>query len=125
MARKIVLDNLKKKGEEKAQNIELELEGGTVVLRNPLQMSREDRKELRDYFKEQSRLAEEREKAEEEGREVEDGDEDIVDSLLAVFEILIGDKAGFDLLVEEIGDNAAVLSALMEEYNEKGEVGEA
>lgn len=124
MARKIVLDNLKKKGEEKAQNVELELEGGTVVLRNPLQMSREDRKELRDYFKEQSRLAEEREKAEEEGREVE-GDEDIVDSLLAVFEILIGDKAGFDLLVEEIGDNAAVLSALMEEYNEKGEVGEA
>lgn len=124
MARKIVLDNLKKKGEERAQNVELELEGGTVVLRNPLQMSREDRKELRDYFKEQSRLAEEREKAEEEGREVE-GDEDIVDSLLAVFEILIGDKAGFDLLVEEIGDNAAVLSALMEEYNEKGEVGEA
>lgn len=125
MARKIVLDNLKKKGEEKAQNIELELEGGTVVLRNPLQMSREDRKAMRDYFKEQARLAEEREKAAEEGREVEDGDEDIVDSLLAIFEIVIGDKAGFGLLVEEIGDDAAVLSALMEEYSEKGEVGEA
>jgi len=87
----------------------------TVVLRAPLRLSSEERTALR---KMQSSIG-----TMQDDPEYSDGD--LLEVLRSMIRTVADDRGHADRLIEEIGDDLAVLQTLFEQYSERTQPGEA
>jgi hypothetical protein len=110
------LDDIRAAAERKYGSTNLQLDKGLLRLINPLQLSKEKRAELQAT---QGRLEAASDK--EAGAEGDDQEDVIRDALRVVAD----NQYLVENLIEQVGDNLAVLATIFERYTGQQEVGEA
>lgn len=120
----ITIDSLRSSIENKYTSSFIELDGETIVLRNPMRMSKEARKNLSKLAGAMSDGAEG-----EYGEDVEFDEDEMLSNLKDMLSIIIGDERQTQQLfvaMDGLGDDAfAAYSELVTEYNKVQKTGEA
>ena len=120
----ITIDSLRSSIENKYTSSSIELDGETIVLRNPMRMSKEARKNLSKLAGAMSDGAEG-----EYGEDVEFDEDEMLSNLKDMLSIIIGDERQTQQLfvaMDGLGDDAfAAYSELVTEYNKVQKTGEA
>lgn len=120
----ITIDSLRSSIENKYTSSFIELDGETIVLRNPMRMSKEARKNLSKLAGAMSDGAEG-----EYGEDVEFDEDEMLSNLKDMLSIIIGDERQTQQLfvaMDGLGDDAfAAYSELVTEYNKAQKTGEA
>jgi len=115
MANMVTLDSIRAAAERKYGTYNIEVEEGVVAkLRNPLRLSKDERKQLKAL---QDRINDEPA----EGEEREDQEDLLAEAIRLVAEhVPTANK-----LLRQVGDDLAVLAEIFEGYSAGAEVGEA
>lgn len=114
------LDDIREAAEKKYGSLDITLrDGSEVVLRNPLRLSKAERKELNEIH--EAYGSDDEESDGEDADNDLDEQEEFMDSVIR----LVAARGKGDALIEEIGDRMDVKIELFNRYTNGGEMGEA